>query len=97
MAEPTPIGRKRFKVAKRLLEPSKYAIMRENEQLRLSAVSMRQLLAALMMELPDNVEKLIYKIRDLECINPEMVIVELTDEDCIVSLVVPDDLGGDPA
>jgi len=54
MVKPTPIGKKRFKVAKRLIEPSKFAVMRENEQLRSKAVSMAQFLAALLMELPED-------------------------------------------
>lgn len=96
MSEPTPIGKHRFRVAKRLEEPSKFAVMRENEGLRAAAVSMRQLLAALMMELPENVEAISYKTADLECINPEMVEVELTATDCIVRLVVPPEPGAEP-
>ena len=88
------MGKKRFRVAKRLEEPSKHAVMKENERLRASAVSMRQLLAALVMELPENVEAISFRIEDLECINPAMVQVELTEFDCNVRLVVPPDPDG---
>ncbi len=96
MTKPTPIGRKRFKVAKRLVEPSKYAVMKENEELRAKAVCMTQLLAAVMMEIPENVEELQYKTDDLECINPAMVQVEIKDGICILRLVAPPDPDPDP-
>lgn len=87
--------RRRYKAAAGR-EQSPYALKAENERLRASAVSMRQLLAALMMELPENVERISYRIEDLECINPEMVRVELVGPDCNVSLVVPGEPGGEP-
>lgn len=82
----TPIGKKRFKVAKRLEEPSKFAVMRENEELRAKAVSMAQFMAALLMELPEDKLPLTFDIADLETIHPHTVKIVFGDKTVTLSL-----------
>jgi hypothetical protein len=86
----TPIGKKRFKVAKRVVEPSKFAVMRENEELRAKSVSMAQFMAALLMELPEDRLPLTYYIEDLETIHPLTVKIEFGDKTVTLSLTDPD-------
>lgn len=92
VSDATPIGKGRYKVAKHVEEPSKFAVMKENAHLWAACRSMQQLLAALMMELPGNIEAISFRIEDLESINPDMVKVELVEGDCHVRLVVPENL-----
>jgi len=95
MVKPTPIGKKRFKVAKRLIEPSKFAVMRENEQLRSKAVSMAQFLAALLMELPE--DSITFDIADLETIHPHTVKFDFGDKTVTLSLTDPERNDDDPS
>lgn len=87
---PTPIGRKRYKVAKRLVEPSKYAVMRENADLQRKAITMAQLLAAVLMELPEDKLPLVFDNDDLECIHPHTVRLEFGDKSLSISLQDPE-------
>jgi hypothetical protein len=83
---PVPIGKKRYKVAKRLEEPSKYAVMRENADLRQKSITMAQLLAAVLMELPPDKLPLVFDNTDLECIHPHTVRLEFGETTLSISL-----------
>lgn len=87
---PVPIGRRRFKVAKRLEEPSKFAVMRENADLRRKSIVMAQLLAAVLMELPEDKLPLVFENDDLECIHPHTVRLEFGDTTLSISLQDPE-------
>jgi hypothetical protein len=87
---PVPIGRRRFKVAKRLEEPSKYAVMRENEELRRKSITMAQLLAAVLMELPPDKLPLVFDNADLECIHPHTTRLEFGETTLSISLQDPE-------
>lgn len=87
---PIPIGRRRYKVAKRLEEPSKFAVMRENADLRRKAITMAQLLAAVLMELPPEKLPLVFDNEDLECIHPHTVRLEFGETTLSIALQDPE-------
>lgn len=87
---PIPIGRRRFKVAKRLEEPSKFAVMRENAELRQKSITMAQLLAAVLMELPPEKLPLVFDIDDLECIHPHTARLDFGEKTLSISLQDPE-------
>jgi len=87
---PTPIGRKRYTVATQLVEPSKYAVMRECADLQRKSIVMAQLLAAVLMELPEDKLPLVFDNGDIECIHPHTVRLEFGDKSLSISLQDPE-------
>lgn len=87
MKPPTPIGKARFDVARRVVEKSKPAIIRDNVALIQQMSNMRQLLAALLLEREQFTDlPATFAIDDLECINPQMVELQMTGTHATLSL-----------
>lgn len=88
LAPPTPIGKARFNVAMPGMERSKPAIIKENQVLRAKLINMQQLLVAMLLEREHFTDQpATFSIEELECINPRMVEMDLTETHATLAIV----------